>query len=70
MNIRARVLENRITTALGAIAGACSVIVPLVISGSISRDNLLLALGLAALGGLLKDPGAGPDEKGGGDGVA
>lgn len=65
MNIRKRVLENRITTGLGAMAGVCSLAVPLVISGTISRDNLLLALFLAVLGGVLKDPGAGND--GGGD---
>jgi hypothetical protein len=51
------IIEHKITTCIGAIAGICTLAAPLAISGSVDHDSIYLAILLAGTGAILKDPG-------------
>jgi len=55
---RHRVFDNWRSTAAGAIAAACAVTVPMVVTGSADGMDVALAFILAAVGAACKDPGS------------
>ena len=57
MNVLHNAVDSWRTTLAGAISAASAIGIPLIVAGNINATEIYVAIGLAFLGAICKDPG-------------